>query len=524
MEQIKHIIKALKLISAVGIPLKKFVWPNIAVTILELISLYLLARLMGNVLSAAAGSPIDITATLALAALLVLKSFANALLMRVMYSGYAQTESKIRAAFLDLARAVPSRSLRAQSVETVTHQISTHAPNLTYGVYQQFVKLLSDLMVSAAILAALIVTNPRLTAIIVILFGIIAFFVGSWTITNSARAGRIVEVSSVRLVNLIGRYLGSRNEIAGSALEPFFQSEVAKTNDQLSRAHAAIMYSAMVPRFAFDAVVGVAIFFIVAAVTLNVARLDQQDLAFSLAAAFKLAPYITSIIASLSQISFSRPIILGYRQATEALTVEGWGDVSSPPKVAVAHENGTTHLTVTVGGSVCSVVSGEILVIKGKSGSGKTTIAELIADVIEGRVGSERTKVKAAWAGHLAFCSQFPAVLDAPLSVNVLQKETADPDDEDFVMRYDLSHLSSAASLNENTLSGGERQRIGIVRTINQARDIVIFDEPTSAIGKLYGEKIREDIQKAAGRGSIVVVVTHDSIFDPIADALLEIR
>jgi ABC-type transport system involved in cytochrome bd biosynthesis fused ATPase/permease subunit len=496
------------------------VWPSLVILVLELVSLYVLARLFSSVLSTAAGAAIDLTAALTLALLLVVKSLVSGFVSQIIYREFAENETKIRDSMLESVRFAPSRTLRGQSIETVTHQVNVYPSNLTFSVYQQALKLMSDLAAAVVILVALFVTNPGLTMMILLPFGVISFVVGKWTVSRSARYGSTAENSRIRLVNRIARYLGGRNELSGSSLEPLFRGAVSEANLALANAQAQFQFITLFPRLALDAVCGLAIVMVVGAVSLGVAQLNQQDLAFSLAAAFKLAPYLTAIIAGMMQLGFTRVILEGYGEVTAALSAAG-AETLNGVSAAVPSEIRGQQLEVRVGERTFTAGRGEILVIKGKSGSGKTTIAELVADVAAGRTpgtqplnGTERP--------HIAFCSQFPAVLDAPLKLNLVAPEAGDAADA-MIERYGLEHLLESPALNENTLSGGERQRIGIVRALNQAREIVVFDEPTAAIGKLYADKVKEDVLRLAREGKTVLIVTHDTMFNAVADSVLEL-
>lgn len=510
-------IHSLRSVAKLGVPLRRFVYPNLIMIVLEVVSLYMLAKLLAGVLATAAGASIDLGGATVLAGLLVLKSFANGALTKLIYNSYAENEIVLRRYFLGLARGATSRTLRSRSVETVTHEVNVYPANLTYNVYQQAVKLLSDGAIASAIMIALVVSNPKLTGIVILLFGAVACLIAYASLRKTAAAGRVTDHATVRLVNLLGRFLGARNEIAGSSIESAFQKDIDETNRALSQAHTEINYVALVPRFVLDGVTGLAIIVVVALVTSGVARLTQKDLAFSLAACLKLAPYLTSIIAGVMQISFSKAIVDGFNRSTRGLV-----DLESEGLVGVSVElmrNAVgMRLEIKAQGKSVAAGAGDILLIKGRSGSGKTTIAELIADVAEGRVAPRSEERQA-----VAYCSQFATVLDKTVRENVADESASEERVSYLLERYGLAQLNECERLNENTLSGGERQRVGIVRALNQKSEVFVFDEPTASIGALYAAKICEDVQSLASRGALVVLISHDSTFDSIASSRVDL-
>ncbi len=520
---LRGLLRDIRTISDRGVKVRQLLLPNAVLVLLELASLYLLVRLMGSILSAAQGVPIDFNAALGVAGLLVLKSLLNGVLGKLIYRLYARNEGLLRQSILGLARAAPSSALRARSVETITHEINVYPSNMTYGVYQQVVKLFSDMAVALAIFLALLIRNPSLTLVVVVLFGAMAMLIAKFTLRISSSAGKVTETSTIQLVNTLARYVGARNEIASSRLDHVFQGELGRINDALSKARADISFAAQIPRFAFDAVSAIGIVMLVGSVALGLARFDQQDLSFGLAAGFKLAPYLSSILGVFMQISFSKSVMRSYHLAAAAMVEPR---VMNPSIRVTLSITPVLELAVFRDGQLeCTACSSGVLLIKGRSGSGKTTIAELLADLAEGRVASAVPPVAVPTSRRLlAFCSQFPTVLNTTLQANVANDDAGDPlRSDELLTRYGLRHLGDVAELNEATLSGGERQRIGIVRTLSQKALLTIFDEPTASIGSLYTAVFKNDLLALAREGTLVVVVSHDTLFDDIATSRIDL-
>jgi ABC-type multidrug transport system fused ATPase/permease subunit len=142
-----------------------------------------------------------------------------------------------------------------------------------------------------------------------------------------------------------------------------------------------------------------------------------------------------------------------------------------------------------VSGLNFSLQRGKILAIVGPVGSGKSTIINGIIDEV---ASSPETLV--SMNGKVAFVSQTPFILNSTLRGNVLFGLPYDADWYDKVidaccLRPDLEQLGDAGDLTEIgergvTLSGGQKQRVSLCRAAYARPDLVLMDDPISALGE----------------------------------------
>lgn len=154
----------------------------------------------------------------------------------------------------------------------------------------------------------------------------------------------------------------------------------------------------------------------------------------------------------------------------------------------------------------------------GKSGSGKTTILNLIAGFIkpdQGRVSINGVKVKKTRRetaylfqelGLLPWQSVANAV-SMPLKLRgqkVGVKEAVD------TLLHKMG-LEKHKNKYPKELSGGEQQRVALARTLIGEPDIILMDEPSSALDAITKEELQGLIKKEQGkRQATLLFVTHD--------------
>jgi peptide/nickel transport system ATP-binding protein len=183
---------------------------------------------------------------------------------------------------------------------------------------------------------------------------------------------------------------------------------------------------------------------------------------------------------------------------------------------------------------------GETLGIVGESGCGKTTLAQSLLRLVEPTAGTVRYKgedLTAASDGRLRalrkevqYIFQDPfASLNPRLTVGDIVGEPLDIHDiaEGEARTERVNDLLETVGLNQrhahrypHEFSGGQRQRIGIARALAVDPEVIVCDEPVSALDVSVQAQILnllEDLQDEFGLSYIVIA--HDlSVVEHIAD------
>lgn len=149
-------------------------------------------------------------------------------------------------------------------------------------------------------------------------------------------------------------------------------------------------------------------------------------------------------------------------------------------------------------------------VIVGRSGCGKTTLLNAIAGLIPYR-GSIHSGQGATLSQQIAWMGQRDQLLpwlSVAGNIRLGYRLRGEPTPEMANMIDELS-IGELTTRYPHQLSGGQRQRVALARTLLEQRDIILLDEPFSALDAIT----RHQLQTLAARllkHKTVVMITHD--------------
>ena len=190
-----------------------------------------------------------------------------------------------------------------------------------------------------------------------------------------------------------------------------------------------------------------------------------------------------------------------------------------------------------VNGMSFSIEKGELVVIVGPSGAGKTTVLNILGGMdratsgqvmVDGRDISRYSAKKLIGyrRDDIGFVFQFYNLiqnLTAKENVELALQICKDPLDAEEV----LSEVGLKDRLDNfpSQLSGGEQQRVAIARALAKNPKLLLCDEPTGALDYRTGKSILKLLQDTCRqRNMTVIIITHNQAITPIADRIIEIK
>jgi putative ABC transport system ATP-binding protein len=190
-----------------------------------------------------------------------------------------------------------------------------------------------------------------------------------------------------------------------------------------------------------------------------------------------------------------------------------------------------------------SFKEGELIVLKGASGSGKSTILSLIAGLSKptsGEVLVDKKRVSKLPDKFLAqyrrenigfIFQKYNLVPNLTAGENIILPLVPNNPDSEFLEKrlnkvlrmFEIFDKKDVAVMN---LSGGEQQRVAIARAMINDPKIIIADEPTANLDEKLSRSFCDILKKLKQSSKTIIVATHDPIFFDLdfVDRTIEIK
>jgi ABC-type nitrate/sulfonate/bicarbonate transport system ATPase subunit len=159
---------------------------------------------------------------------------------------------------------------------------------------------------------------------------------------------------------------------------------------------------------------------------------------------------------------------------------------------------------------------GEKIALIGRSGCGKSTLLHMLAGLLipsEGCVrirGHQVSKPSAKWNMMFQKPSLYPWMnVRQNAELGLIFHGKKDPQKIDRLLG--LVGLSDKAEASVQSLSGGQQQRVALARSLATSPELLLLDEPFSALDAFTRASLQDEVAEIASREDLtMVIVTHD--------------
>ena len=169
-----------------------------------------------------------------------------------------------------------------------------------------------------------------------------------------------------------------------------------------------------------------------------------------------------------------------------------------------------------------TVQPGELIALLGPSGCGKTTTLRLLAGLEDADTGSisvggkDITRLPASKRDMGMVFQAYSLFPHMTVRQNVafglrLRRIAADKRDKRAIEMLELVGLSAQADRYPHQISGGQQQRVALARALAIEPQVLLLDEPLSALDAKVRAQLRDEIRRIQLEvGTTTLFVTHD--------------
>lgn len=396
--------------------------------------------------------------------------------------------------------------------------------------------LLGEIVTLVVVMATLAFVQPAIAAVSLVyllILGAILFF---WVARKARVAGEVNVRLSIRTSRLVLEIIAAMKEVTLRNKEREVADVVAAVRRGNAQARANIYFLGEIPRFALEAGL-VGGFVLVGGVGLLLGGMEQAIAAMGLfaLAGFRVAPSVIRFQSVLSRMVSVMPYtrhvldeVAGAERSSAQSAPRKATDLPEAPR-AIEFRNVTFHYDpdapAAVDGVTLDIPFGSSVAFVGSSGSGKSTIIDLLLGLLEPTSGAisvdgiPLSELRSAWRSRVGYVPQDVAIFDATIGQNVALTWEDDYDRAraEAALRqaqvWDLVEARDGgldASVGERglALSGGQRQRLGIARALYADPLVLVMDEATSALDTATEAQVTKAIA-SIGSDVTKVVVAH---------------
>ena len=420
--------------------------------------------------------------------------------------------------------------LNARSGE-ILRVVRTDVQNV-YGLLMTFLSLVSESVVSLALIAVILTIDPMMTLLIAGFLAVMVAVIVKVVKPKLKKEGKIFRENLSKAYDWTLQCIQGIKEIKVGGRERFFEHSFAEAGEKQIEAEKRYTVLDSVPKVIIE--MGCVCSALLVMLIMILAGREPADLipafaAFAMAAV-KLMPASNRIINAVNAVAYhgsSIDRLLENLQKEEA--PEGEAE-NSKVKITLQKEAELSGISyrypnsneIIFDGASMKIPVGHSVGIIGTSGAGKTTAVDILLGLLKpekGCVLSDGVDVSQnmrGWQDLIGYIPQSIFMMDGTVRDNVVFGADVSDDEkvwkalrearlEDFIRRQP-DGLDTQIGERGIRLSGGQRQRIGIARALYEDPELLVFDEATSSLDNETEAAIMESINSLHGKKTMVII------------------
>ena len=419
----------------------------------------------------------------------------------------------------------------------VQRNITSDVNNM-YALILALLQLMSDGVVSLFVVSYCLMTNGVMTITLTVVLALLMLLIKNVLKPVMHRAGEENREYYSGLFKWISQTVQGIKEVKVNGKEQYFVEEYKQCGKGYVNAVQKYSLYNNIPKLLMEAVCVAAMMgYMIIRVAQGESAENMLDAFATLAAAaFVLLPCVNRINQQMNQIAYCEPCFMGVSDSLQDEIDEERVDMSFASKdvqklpvtkcielkdITYSYPNREklifdhADMTIPVGASVGIV---------GTTGSGKSTIVDILLGLLETRSGTicvdgrDVRENYRGWLRNIGYIPQMIFMLDGTIRSNVAFGVPKDEIDEDrlweVLREAQLDGFVKTLPEGVDTgigergiqLSGGQRQRIGIARALYHDPEVLVLDEATSALDNDTEAAVMDSINRLHGRKTLIII------------------
>ena len=399
------------------------------------------------------------------------------------------------------------------------------------------IDVISKAIVIIALLTLLILADPKLAFVVGLLFGgsygLIFYFVKSYL----KKIGIQQLKSNQSRFLLVNDAFGAAREVKVLGLEQIYIKLFSKSAQAYASTKTLSNVIAQIPRFILEAIAfGGILLMILYQMTQSGTIINSLPIiSLYVLAGYRLMPAFQNVYTSFTQLTFVGPSLDKLHDDLKNLEIFNENEkdielIKLNNKITLnnIHYNYPNTSRTALKEISLSIAAKSTVGFVGATGSGKTTIIDIILGLLEAQKGSLEvdgeiiTKQNSrSWQRSIGFVPQHIFLSDNTITENIafgvepkdinqemVEKASKIANLHNFVMDELPKQYKTTIGERGVRLSGGQRQRIGIARALYGNPQILILDEATSALDN-QTEKFVMDAINNLNKHVTIIIVAH---------------
>jgi ABC-type multidrug transport system fused ATPase/permease subunit len=402
------------------------------------------------------------------------------------------------------------------------------------GGIMSMVNLISNSIVVIVLVSLLIFINPKLAIITFLVLGLAYVVIYRLVRRFLNRIGQETAKTDQLRFKSVSEAFGASKEIKLGGLENIYVKRFTEPSQKFANNQAYSRSISQIPRFALEAVAFGGLILVILNLMTDSETFNSILPVIVLYAftGYRLMPALQHIYSNFASLRFVEPTIdnlyndlkkLQKQKFSENNYILPFNDKITLRQITYNYPNTSQSVLKNIN---ISISANKRIGIVGKTGSGKTTLVDIILGLLNAQSGNllvdgqiiNRNNQK-SWQNSIGYVPQKIFLTDDTIAANIaFGVDVKDIEYDKIVQASKIANLHEfvtnelplqyQTSIGERgvRLSGGQSQRIGIARALYHEAKVLVFDEATSALDNQTEKAVMEALQNISKETTIIII------------------